>query len=578
MYHVSISNLEERMKKRYVIAFILTIILIIATNQFWLCKSLVDIKFNLYGNQNLNIIASLGSKSSLQKVDLTSDNAFTFRINKKGHFDFVTITFLAPKTNETLIFSNLRIKKERLKANDLNKFTITGAKYKIIEDKLIISPNSDEVVLYYPIKGSPSTTFQFDIFLSILILGFLLSLKLSNYLANFNTVKNASTIDIAFLTVFLVTLFIPMSHLNPDETSKTENRTLANKPTFTQVDGRINYEFGKQFEDYFNDRFALRVYLVNLNTSIKFLNSIIDNSKAFYIKKNNWFGSKSGCETLFKSKNQLETVVEHFDEINKFCKENNIKFYVLLVPTKEMVYKNEIQPFILNSTIEKNNKDIEYLKKHSKATIIYPYKELKAEADNGNYVFFKSEHHWTQYGAYIGYLELMKELKKDYPNIKILSLKNDYKMTYNKKVNADFDRSFQNGETLNLIPALNKYSEKFLDTNYKYYGHINKNLLSEEIQKKDFLGRIYYYPKGYNLRVLQTGTSMNESLDNFLPYQFKNLKYIRLNSSLKVKDVKEELKLLKYHKETILKFKPNAIVLCYTIANFQQISELEEKN
>ena len=474
--------------------------------------------------------------------------------------------------------SDVKIKRGRLKADDLSKFTVTGANHRIENNKLVLTPTDNEIVLNYPISGSPSTTFQFDIFLSILILSILCSLKLSNYLADFKTIKKASRIDITFLTVFFVILFIPMSYISSDEISKTENRTLAKMPLFTQPDGRINYAYGKEYEEYFNDRFALRDFLVNFDLNIKIINAIIQNTKAFYIKENNWFGLKSNCKPLFESKKELDNIVDYFDEINKFCMENNIKFYALLVPNKEMIYNKEIQPFIKKSSIEKNNKDIEYIKNHSKANIIYPYNELKNEANKGNYVFFKSEHHWTQYGAYIGYLTLMREIKKDYPNINLISLKNDYKEYTNKKVSADFYREFEIGQTVNLLPVLKQYSNNFLDIDYKYFDNKNKNLLSEKIQKIEYLGREYYYSKGANLRVIQTGTSMNESLDNFLPYQFKNLKYIRLNNGQKVKDGKEQVKILKYYKNSILKYKPDIVILCYTMGNLTRISKLKEEN
>lgn len=56
---------------------------------------------------------------------------------------------------------------------------------------------------------------------------------------------------------------------------------------------------------------------------------------------------------------------------------------------------------------------IKYIKETLNFEIIYPLDELK-EADKSDYVYFKTDHHWTDWGAYIGYQALLKQLKKTF--------------------------------------------------------------------------------------------------------------------------------------------------------------------
>ena len=49
-------------------------------------------------------------------------------------------------------------------------------------------------------------------------------------------------------------------------------------------------------------------------------------------------------------------------------------------------------------------------------SIIYPYERLLNESEK-NLTYWKNDTHWNTYGAYIGYLELIKEIKKDFPDI-----------------------------------------------------------------------------------------------------------------------------------------------------------------
>lgn len=108
----------------------------------------------------------------------------------------------------------------------------------------------------------------------ITVLSFLLSYKLTSYLADFKTLNNASRMDIVFLFIFFILLFIPMSHIDTQsDTSEKENRTLAKYEPFIK-DKMINFDYGNDFEKWFNDRFAGRSSTIKIFGSVKYkLNS-----------------------------------------------------------------------------------------------------------------------------------------------------------------------------------------------------------------------------------------------------------------------------------------------------------------
>ena len=108
----------------------------------------------------------------------------------------------------------------------------------------------------------------------ILILSYLFAYKVSNYVADFKTVKNKSRIEIIFLTIFFVFLFIPMSNINKDEISTQENRRLAQYKPFINQDGQINYDFGKNFNEWFNDRLYKRNKIISIYLKIKYMMSV----------------------------------------------------------------------------------------------------------------------------------------------------------------------------------------------------------------------------------------------------------------------------------------------------------------
>ena len=65
------------------------------------------------------------------------------------------------------------------------------------------------------------------LFISVLILSFLLSYKLVQYVSKFKLLEHNSRIDIVFVVVFLMLLCVPMSHISTAEKSEQENRMLA---------------------------------------------------------------------------------------------------------------------------------------------------------------------------------------------------------------------------------------------------------------------------------------------------------------------------------------------------------------
>ena len=116
--------------------------------------------------------------------------------------------------------------------------------------------------------------------------------------------------------------------------------------------------------------------------------------------------------------------------------------------------------------------------------------------------------------------------------------------------------------------------DKILDTYYLNFQNKNKNILQQEIYDIPFKKqKIFYYPKGADLRVVEIGTSANESLVEFIPYTFKNVKYIRINEVQQVVE-EEEFKIIKNQGKEILDFKPDIMIFCLLSGNFQQIQEL----
>ncbi|MBR2526674.1 hypothetical protein IKE67_09440 [bacterium] len=411
-----------------------------------------------------------------------------------------------------------------------------------------------------------ANTFNFYLFISISVLSFLLFYKISNYLADFKSVKNKSVAEILFLIIFFIVLFIPMSNIDNSEISEQENRTLAKlKPIFTKQ-GKINYDFGKNFNDWFNDHFNFRNKLIALNSYLK-----ISTNKDVEIKQDGFIDKESGFIYYYRnfyrySSKEVQNNLKPLIELNNFCKQNNIKLYVLITPPKEDIYKPKSSIIAIkdNTPFEKY---IQQLQKNTDLKIFYPINEFKENAKN-NYIYFKTDDHWTDDGAYTGYKVLMDAIQKDFTNINVLT-PNDFEYLENNLIRTDWDRKFGYGRTATKLGIFNL--DKYHTTKYRYYKHKNFNALKTTItdinlhREKD-----YFYPKGANYKVILLGTSQNENLTEFIPFTFKNVKRIRTNNVKGISQT-ESTKIMKYHKKDILEYKPNILIFCVTYNNLSTL-------
>lgn len=132
--------------------------------------------------------------------------------------------------------------------------------------------------------------FDGKLFIIIITLAYMVCYKLVQYLARFKIVENNSRIDIVFAVCVIAFMFVPVLHINRDEISVQENRTLAKYvPLIDDDSGAINYNFGKDFESWFNDRFFGRKQFIKTSKKIDmYINNEIKNFDA-------WRAKKTGC-------------------------------------------------------------------------------------------------------------------------------------------------------------------------------------------------------------------------------------------------------------------------------------------
>ena len=380
--------------------------------------------------------------------------------------------------------------------------------------------------------------------------------------------------DMLLLVVFFLLLFIPMSGISDAMSSMREIRKLAVKPTSKEIFEEKS-DYGRKYESWFSDHFGGRVALTKLHALIRNkLSHIIRTQKDVYFKENGWEfrwppmvpASKLELEPAF-----LQSCIQGLVQLNEFCQQNQIRLYVLEVPHKELIYREIIKEKFGydENEVTKISQALDVIREEVRKhhiPYIYPHNAL-LEASKQDFVFFKWSHHWTDWGAFIGYRELMKEIRKDFPDIPIVSL-NDYRKSQSYLMRDELLEDFCAPDSP-LLRFLN-YSDDS-QTLYNYYDHTRGDKMMFKFGKR---AKDFSYSEGKH-RIMLLGRSQNENFSHFLPYSAAQTKYIRLNGG-RVKQ-NDWFKIIKLYKKDILSFAPDILIFSINTDDLPSLRDLFAK-
>lgn len=567
------------MKKRVCISIILTVFAVVFTNHFWLVRKPLDVTFYALGDNISSIDVQLSkekspdfkkfkSRTSGEDISAGSSLEFQFKKPRQPKWLKIVANTASHGGGATLTLSDIRLKDHKYKLNALDKFSAKSADLKISDNQLVITPKEESFELLYnkQLKVRGSIKFDVKILLIIIILTYLAGYKLTSYLADFKIEENKSRIDIIFLTIFFIMLFIPMMKISDDEISKKENRRLAAYKPFIEHN-EINFNFGKDFDSWFSDRFLLREEIIPVYNYMNYLlhTDYVQLKTIHLYKSTNWMLG-NGIEIPF-TETQLKQISSNLFKLKKFCNDNNIKLYVIIAPGKNS-YQQNVDKILKKVTPNRTVALVEYAKVNYGLDIIYPEATFR-NADKNEYIYFKTDHHLTDYGAYLMYSQLINKMKTDFPLLYVTP-EGDFNTYKRTLCRYESDHNFREGETYRGA-AVN--AEKLLNTEYLYYDYKYPETITIKKDKNN-----YEYPflhlnsKGhYKLMIL--GNSYQENITYFLNTNFKEIRKYRLNSSLETPKRRYETEMRPYEK-IAEDYKPDAVLLIVTSGYAENLTKM----
>lgn len=186
--------------------------------------------------------------------------------------------------------------------------------------------------------------------------------------------------------------------------SSAENRMLQKFPKFS-VKRVFNGKFQKKYETYLSDQFPQRDSWVKFQTITE---------RAFGKRESNgvYFGKEGYLLEKYTSKDFDKKIVNrNINALEQFVKKasETADVKVMMVPTKTYTLDAYLPAFA-----ETYDENIFYsrLEKKLPDNVIVPVYDILHEHSE-EYIFYKTDHHWTTPGAWYGYLSYLQSCGKD---------------------------------------------------------------------------------------------------------------------------------------------------------------------
>lgn len=292
---------------------------------------------------------------------------------------------------------------------------------------------------------------------------------------------------ISILFCALLTIGIALSAIMPDKYySESEKRLLTQKPVFT-IKALISGKYGSDLEKYLEDQFPGRDGWITAKTLTELISGKKDIGGVY-------FGKDGYLIQKFDSydKATLEKNVAALKKLSDSLSESGIEMKVMLVPTALDILSDKLPAFA--PKVDQN--EIIDFAKAAGLDVVDVTDALSAHKDE--YIFYKTDHHYTSLGAYYVYAEYMKALGKTPDSLDKWQsevLCDNFRGTTYSKVNYPF-------APYDTITAYYKFENHKVDYN-------NGNYVTDSIYERKYLDGKDQYATFLNSNQATTVVSAN---------------------------------------------------------------------
>ena len=193
------------------------------------------------------------------------------------------------------------------------------------------------------------------------------------------------------IAVWTAFLFLPTKDF-----SATENRMLAQAPQLS-AESLFDGSYTKSFSEFCADQFPLRNSLLSLNSSYELGLGKLESNGVMFAQDKNLVKRLEYAEL-----GMLKANLSAIDAIRDTSRGYGVDSVFFCAPRAADVLEH-----FCPAPFASGEKEWTLTEQHNPMTAT---EILKAKAESGEYVFYKTDHHWTTLGAYYAYRELGKAL------------------------------------------------------------------------------------------------------------------------------------------------------------------------
>lgn len=211
------------------------------------------------------------------------------------------------------------------------------------------------------------------------------------------------------IAIFSVTFLI----LPDKEFSQQENRNLATLPLLNG-ERFFSGAFGKDINLYFADQFPLRNQFVKLKSGAELALMKKENNGVLYSKNQLAVKDFDACKSVRETVEGTDyyfndSATLQLENLNRLGTALEIPLFSVIPPrtidvTDSAFDYDRPQGDLIFHTMENSLTDAGY---------INTLTELRSRYEQGEYVYYRTDHHWTTLGAYYTYRNIMTELGKE---------------------------------------------------------------------------------------------------------------------------------------------------------------------
>lgn len=273
--------------------------------------------------------------------------------------------------------------------------------------------------------------------------------------------KNIRTGTAALLAAGVLALSCGLLVLDKQDFSENENRYLEKFPALSweRIESGVYME---ELNSYLCDHFPFRDFFISLKSSAE-ITAGKRKINQVYIADDGYL-----IEDYQKPQN-TEQIAGFFKAFGEKEEISQADIRLMLVPTASYIYQDKLPPF---APVKNQMETAEQIYQACGIPAIDCSPNLLAHKDDGQ-LYYRTDHHWTTYGAYIGYLSYCQQMGFDPVALETLeaeTVTEDFRGTIYSKVN---DYSYP-GEPITIYrnPAdvLTVYYEDTKETSDSLYN------------------------------------------------------------------------------------------------------------